>query len=763
MDAAGNLYIADAAANRVWVAYAATSQAVNMVSIIGTGVAGYSGDGGVSTSSQVSGPLGVSNDSSGNVYIADTGNNAIRKIAYTAPTINFGNVALNTTSPAMTTTLWNIGTSNLSQTTALTISNPVFATNTASTTCGLTVLPGATCTLGFTFTPTTTGTATATATHSDTSVTSPETINLTGDAHTLLALTFTAPPETEVYGSGFSPVFDFAFTGTAPTGTISFALPGSTLCTVSGTLTATNTCSAANTGLPVGTYTVTVTYSGDGNYSPISTTTTLAVTPAPLTVITNNASRQYGTVNPTFTGSVSGAVNGDTFLVSYSTTATIASPVGTYPITATLTGVGSASLSNYTVTNAGGTLTITPNTSASITVTVNCTSRIYGAANPAFTSSVVGALNGDTFTLTYSTTATITSPVGSYPVTVAVSGAATANYSTITVVPCTLAILPAPTTTTVVSSNPSSTLGTPVTFTATVTAPGSTLTPTGSVSFMEGTTTLGTGTLNSSGVATFTTTTLPVGTATITANYPANSNFGGSFGTVSQTVLISVGSFTLSVTPSSQVVRGAATTNWQVAVTSASGFIGPVTLTCAGFPSDGTCTFAQTTLQLTSGSTATTTMTVTNTAADAALRIPSLPGGMDLAPLTVAFALPYELGGFSILAAAFGRRKRKQQIRLMLLGALMLGMLGLAGCGCPTPPTTPTVSRLQAARRPVNRHRKLFRSLCRLECNSAKRRNEIQKHHWRNKNVSLLSQPNRSILDRRQRLICNFPRLGTIH
>ena len=144
-----------------------------------------------------------------------------------------------------------------------------------------------------------------------------------------------------------------------------------------------------------------------------------------------------------------------------------------------------------------------------------------------------------------------------------------------------------------------------------------------------------------------------------------------------------VGAFTLAVTPGSQLVHGPATTTWQVTVTSTAGFIGPVTLSCAGFPTDGSCTFAQNPVLLTSGSTAVTTMSVVNTETDAVLRAPALPGRpMQLAPLTAAIALPYELGGIGILAFALQRRNRKQLTRLLLL-AVAVGMIGLAGCGCP--------------------------------------------------------------------------------
>jgi hypothetical protein len=67
--------------------------------------------------------------------------------------------------------------------------------------------------------------------------------------------------------------------------------------------------------------------------------------------------------------------------------------------------------------------------------------------------------------------------------------------------------------------------GTPITFTATVTA--ATGTPSGgTVRFFNGSTLLGTTTVNSSGVASLTTSKLPVGTNSITAGYLGFGNFG---------------------------------------------------------------------------------------------------------------------------------------------------------------------------------------------------------------------------------------------
>jgi len=91
------------------------------------------------------------------------------------------------------------------------------------------------------------------------------------------------------------------------------------------------------------------------------------------------------------------------------------------------------------------------------------------------------------------------------------------------------------TTMTLASSNPSSTYGQSVTFTAAVAAQSSGSIPTGTVTFTNGTTTLATELLKS-GVATYTSTTLGISTASITATYNGSSSFITSSSTISQTV-----------------------------------------------------------------------------------------------------------------------------------------------------------------------------------------------------------------------------------
>lgn len=76
VDSAGNLYIADTGNNRV----REVEVSGIITTVAGTGKAGYSGDGGPATKAKLDGPTGVAIDSAHNLYVADAGNNRIRKI-----------------------------------------------------------------------------------------------------------------------------------------------------------------------------------------------------------------------------------------------------------------------------------------------------------------------------------------------------------------------------------------------------------------------------------------------------------------------------------------------------------------------------------------------------------------------------------------------------------------------------------------------------------------------------------------------------------
>ena len=289
-------------------------------------------------------------------------------------------------------------------------------------------------------------------------------------------------------------------------------------------------------------------------------------------------------------------------------------------------------------------------------------------------------MNGDVVTATLSTTATITSNVGTYPITAVIAGTNAANY-TYVVVPAVFTITPAPTVTTLTGSGSPILPGGSVTFTATVTSAVGV--PPGAVNFFDGTTLLGTGTVSATGVATFTTTTLSTASHSIVATYvPSTTNFSpSSSGTLTEVVN---GTFSISANPPTAVIRGPGTTAYNVTLTSLSNFVGPVALTCSGLPADSTCIFAAPTQTLTAGGTATTTMMVTTTTADAKLHKPIEFNSNDLAPITIATIFPFEFTGLAALFTAIRRRKTidTRKMRFLILLVLSLGVLGLAGCGC---------------------------------------------------------------------------------
>jgi sugar lactone lactonase YvrE len=77
VDSSGNLFIADTNNNRVRKVNVSTHV---ITTVAGKGTAGYSGDGGQATAAKLNSPEGVAVDSSGNLFIADTNNGRIRKV-----------------------------------------------------------------------------------------------------------------------------------------------------------------------------------------------------------------------------------------------------------------------------------------------------------------------------------------------------------------------------------------------------------------------------------------------------------------------------------------------------------------------------------------------------------------------------------------------------------------------------------------------------------------------------------------------------------
>ena len=136
------------------------------------------------------------------------------------------------------------------------------------------------------------------------------------------------------------------------------------------------------------------------------------------------------------------------------------------------------------------------------------------------TLSVVNGVAQATFT-------TSTLAVGNHSLTAVYSGYN--NFTGSTSSPLTRTVNPAATATTLVAAPDPSDFGQTVTFTATVSVntPGAG-TPTGTVTFKDGSTTLGTGTLDGTGKATLSTSTLSVATHSITVVYAGSANYSTS-------------------------------------------------------------------------------------------------------------------------------------------------------------------------------------------------------------------------------------------
>ena len=198
--------------------------------------------------------------------------------------------------------------------------------------------------------------------------------------------------------------------------------PGLTYSITSGSLVGNDSVSGSLTraaGENAGDYAIQQgTLTAGGNYNLTYIGANLTITLRPVLAQADNQTRAYGQTNPVFTITYTGFVGSDsvTNLAELPTASTIAdtnSSPGTYDIT--LTG---GSDTNYSLVLSNGTLTVT---SYTLTVTADDQSRAYGEANPTLTGSLVGLENGDNITANYSTAATVTNFVGTYPITVTLS------------------------------------------------------------------------------------------------------------------------------------------------------------------------------------------------------------------------------------------------------------------------------------------------------------------------------------------------------
>jgi hypothetical protein len=299
--------------------------------------------------------------------------------------------------------------------------NPHGATATAVGVDGHTPVNG---TFSFTYTPPGNATipsavgtyaVTASFTSSD-----PNYVNSSGTGSLTIAptLTYSATPAQRSYG-GANPVFSGIVMG--------FIAPDTQTNSTVGTLTFNSSATASSN---VGSYAISGSglTANNGKYlfvQAASNATALTVTPATPTVTVTGGSFAYDSYAHAATATAVG-VDGHTpvsgsFTVVYTPpgNGTIPTAVGTYAVTVSFT----SSDPNYANTNGAGSITITPSLTPFLTYTATPANRSYGASNPVFSGTVTGFIAPDTQlnstmgALTFMSSATVSSSVGSYPIT----------------------------------------------------------------------------------------------------------------------------------------------------------------------------------------------------------------------------------------------------------------------------------------------------------------------------------------------------------
>jgi sugar lactone lactonase YvrE len=439
----------------------------------------------VVTTSSIDWPWGLAVDAHGNLYISDTYNHRVLKENYwDVPSLKFESSAIGVASAdsPKEVNLENIGNDPLLLNVPSSGTNPSvpegYKINSAyPSSCPLVsssasasgqVLPGWNCYWAVSYIPTVNTPSPASMDVTDNNLNPPapgyttQNISLTGSVALQSTITASLSAQTvadgqmltvkaHVKGNGaIAPTGPVFFSSLAPVGASLGALNGSATLDANGDAVLTQPVSL------IGTFTLTATYQGDGNYlgdtvSGISYTVAPGAPAAIVTTTGASYTQQYGdvqtdpvcvTVTDAEGNNIPHAVitfSSSQLTLTYAPfggglciLATPPNALGTYTGTASVAEL--AQKATFQIQVIGGQLTIT--------VKSPVPSRLYGTPNPAFTYTQTGLVSGDKVTITPGTTATQTSPVGYYPLTATVTGPDAPKYA-VTVVPATIYVHPA--------------------------------------------------------------------------------------------------------------------------------------------------------------------------------------------------------------------------------------------------------------------------------------------------------------------------------
>ena len=599
VDAASNLYIADPGDNLIRkIAYVTG----NITAVAGNGQAGVGGDGGPATSAQLSGPLGVAIDAAGDIFVADTSNNGLRIVNPASGNIStlvgiLGNSGTGTV-PGPATKVMLKGPRGV----AVTSQGTVYLADSANTR----LLQIQRSNVSFNF-----GVIGVTTT-SDTQL-----FNLTSSG--TLALSLTGSP---------------VFAGSGKTADLPLSPSASQPCSA-GSLAVGTTCSMTGQFTPTGSSAESANWvlnSNATNATPpsIALSGTGAVLVNSAVVVTQSPSG-----NPQY---------GQTVTV----TATVTPGSTPVPVTGTITfKVDNVAALPIAITYANGVATAST-TIGSPSVGVHTVTAVYSGALPYY-----AAANNNAAPLNINVVkANTTTGAGASPATLL-------QFSAETV-------------------------------TATV-ASTTTGTPTGSVSFYNGTTLLGTGSLNASGVATFVSSTLALGSYKVTGVYGGDGNYATSTSSSSSfTVNADPPDYQLTLSTSAFSIASGSTVQTTLNVTPTNTLADTLTFTCSGLPQYATCTFgppstlavpAVTNLQTYWQQPIPVTVTIWSNIPPSSGGHASLRQGGNSTHSTLAFGLPMILIGLGGLAGARKCVRFGGPTLYLALTCLLAGMsMTLSGC-----------------------------------------------------------------------------------
>ena len=557
LDPAGNLYIADSGNNRVRKVYANTGV---ILTITGDDSEQFSGDAGPSNEATLYAPYALFFDQSGNLLIADTLHNRIRRILATPFPLAYPVMRVGKTSVPQVEGLENDGNGSLNLSAAA-FSNA--ALDSATTTCSFSapMVSSATCNLGVEFAPTVVGTYVVGAvTLNSDAGNGPAIINLSGQVlsvePTTVALTSSVNPS--LVGQLVALTATVASADPSRSGPVTFLDGTVVVCSNINLNGGSAVCSVST--LALGQHNLTASYAGDANNAASvsavlvqvvkqQATLSLAASPNPVVVlqsVTLTLTASAGTGTPSgpvvfydggsaISGSVALSAGG---VATFSTT--LLTP-GQHSLSAQYAGdaANAAGQSNVVaeVVNQASTVTTmaSSNSNATVGTTVTFTGTVMSTNGPMATGTVQfldGAAvlgTGPVDSNGHAVLAVSTLTPGAHAVTAVYGGDTDNSTSTSSALAETIQQIA---TVTALSSdtNPAS-AGATIHLTATV-APGPGMVAdgviTGLVTFTEGPTILGTAPVGAANAATLALSSFTPGQHNIVASYPGNTNYAGS-------------------------------------------------------------------------------------------------------------------------------------------------------------------------------------------------------------------------------------------